>query len=235
LLTDTISELHARSRATYGKRRIRAALAIEHGLIVNPKLITKIMRDLAITGLPALKKGRRNMVNVATYEDLVNREFRATTANALWLTDITEHPTREGKVYCCCVLDLYSRKVVGWAIDRNCEATLVNDALSMAGRSRSTSPSTVIHSDHGSQGEFNRPSQHLDHGGVKWRRCESDNVKFSFIEDRFRRRAVRRWHGERIGSDSGQQSRAAPRPKKPASRQVCLARWGSAGSATLVG
>ena len=151
MLTDTISELHARSRATYGKRRIRAALAIEHGLIVNPKLITKIMRDLAITGLPALKKGRRNLVNVATYEDLVNREFRATTANVLWLTDITEHPTREGKVYCCCVLDIYSRKVVGWAIDRNCEATLVNDALSMAGRSRTTSPSTVIHSDHGSQ------------------------------------------------------------------------------------
>ncbi len=151
MLTDTISKLHSRSRATYGKRRIRAALAIEHGLIVNPKLITKIMRDLAITGLPGLKKGRRNLVNVATYEDLVNREFHAKTTNALWLTDITEHPTREGKVYCCCVLDIYSRKVVGWAIDRNCEATLVNDALSMAARSRTTSPSTVIHSDHGSQ------------------------------------------------------------------------------------
>ena len=118
---------------------------------MNPKLITKIMRDLAITGLPGLKKGRRNLVNVATYEDLVNREFHAKTTNALWLTDITEHPTREGKVYCCCVLDIYSRKVVGWAIDRNCEATLVNDALSMAARSRLTSPSTVIHSDHGSQ------------------------------------------------------------------------------------
>lgn len=112
MLTDTISELHARSRATYGKRRIRAALAIEHGLIVNPKLITKIMRDLAITGLPALKKGRRNMVSVATYEDLVNREFRATTANALWLTDIERHEAllnREG------VQDpLRQRVAAGW-------------------------------------------------------------------------------------------------------------------------
>ena len=63
----------------------------------------------------------------------------------------TEHPTGEGKLYCCVVLDLYSRKVVGWAIDRRCEATLVNDALSKAGASRATSESTVIHSDQGSQ------------------------------------------------------------------------------------
>jgi hypothetical protein len=86
LLTDAISELHARSRATDGKRRIRAAHAIEHGLIVNPKLITKIMRDLVITGLPGLKKGRRNLVNVATYEDLVNRKFHASTANVSAVT-----------------------------------------------------------------------------------------------------------------------------------------------------
>ena len=58
---------------------------------------------------------------------------------------------REGKVYCCVVLDLFSRKVVGWAIDRRCETALVNDALSMAGQSRVTSPFTIIHSDHGSQ------------------------------------------------------------------------------------
>ena len=63
----------------------------------------------------------------------------------------TEHPTREGKVYCCVVLDLYSRKVVGWAIDRRCEAVLVNDALSKAAGTRITSPATVIHSDHGVQ------------------------------------------------------------------------------------
>ncbi len=67
------------------------------------------------------------------------------------MTDITEHWTSEGKLYCCVVLDLYSRKVVGWAIDRHCEAVLVNDALAKAGASRTTSTSTVIHSDHGSQ------------------------------------------------------------------------------------
>jgi putative transposase len=131
--------------------RIRAALEIEQGIIVNKKLILRLMRELGIQGLPGPKKGRHNMVNLATAEDLVRREFRALQPNALWLTDITEHPTREGKVYCCAVLDLFSRKVVGWAIDRRCESTLVNDALSMASRARPTSSTTIIHSDHGSQ------------------------------------------------------------------------------------
>lgn len=143
--------MHARSRGTYGVLRVRAALEIELGIIVNTKLVLKLMRSLGIQGLPGPKKGHRNLVNAATQEDLVQRQFHASHVNALWLTDITEHPTREGKVYCCCVLDLFSRKVVGWAIDRRCEATLVNDALSMAGESRRVSSRTVIHSDHGSQ------------------------------------------------------------------------------------
>ncbi len=151
LLTDTITELHVASRGTYGMRRIRAALSIERGLIVNPKLIRRIMREQGLTGLPTRKKGKRNLVNVATHEDLVNRNFTVPAVNSLWLTDITEHKTREGTLYCCVVLDLCSRRVVGWAIDRRNEATLVNDALTMAARSRTTNPQTILHSDHGSQ------------------------------------------------------------------------------------
>ena len=128
LLADLIVDIHARSRGTYGMLRIRAALEIEQGIIVNKKLVWKIMRQLGLQGLPGPKKGIKNLVNVATEEDLVQRKFVARGPNQLWLTDITEHPTREGKVYCCAVLDLFSRKVVGWAIDRRYEATLVNDA-----------------------------------------------------------------------------------------------------------
>jgi hypothetical protein len=69
LLSNTIADIHARSRAYYGMRRIRATLAVERGLIVNKKFVTKIMHELKIEGLPATKKGRRNLVNVATYED----------------------------------------------------------------------------------------------------------------------------------------------------------------------
>ena len=151
LLEDAIAGIHQRSRGTYGVRRIRAALEIEQGLIVNYKLVMKLMRRLGIKGIPGPKKGHRNTVNAATNEDLVQRQFHATKPNELWLTDITEHPTREAKVYCCCVLDLFSRKIVGFSISRHCDSDLVNGALSMAATSRQTSAETVIHSDHGSQ------------------------------------------------------------------------------------
>ena len=114
---------------------------------MNTKLVKKIMRQLGIRGLPGPRKGIKNLKNAPTCEDLVQRQFTTTAPNQLWLTDITEHPTREGKLYCCVVLDLYSRKVISWAIDRRCEAALVNDALAKAGANRQTSASTIIHSD----------------------------------------------------------------------------------------
>ena len=109
--------------------RIRAALIREQNMVVNKKLILSIMRELGIKGLPGPKRRKKNLVNQATEEDLVQRNFTVDRPNVLWLTDITEHPTREGKVYCCVVLDAFSRRVVGWAIDRRCETALVNDAV----------------------------------------------------------------------------------------------------------
>jgi transposase InsO family protein len=151
LLSDLVADIHQRSRGTYGMIRISAALKKEHDMIVNKKLVLSIMRELGIHGLPGPKKHTKNLVNVATEEDLVQRNFTAEAPNALWLTDITEHPTREGKVYCCAVLDLFTRRIVGWSIDRRCETALVNDALAMANDSRRPGTSTIIHSDHGSQ------------------------------------------------------------------------------------
>ena len=150
LLEDAIKDIHARSRGTYGILRVKAALEIEQGLIVNTKLVRKLMGHLGLRGLPGPKRVARNLKNVATCDDLVERNFTATRPNELWLTDITEHPSTEGRVFCCCVLDLFSRRVVGWSIGRRCDTALVNDALSMAADTRTTLE-TVIHSDHGSQ------------------------------------------------------------------------------------
>ena len=97
MLADAIADIHARSRGTYGILRVKAALEIEQGLIVNTKLVKRIMRELGIHGLPGPKKGYKNLKNARTCEDLVQRQFIATRPNELWLTDITEHPTREGK------------------------------------------------------------------------------------------------------------------------------------------
>ena len=151
LLSGLIADIHQRSRGTYGMLRIRAALMREQNMIVNKKLILSIMRELGIKGLPGPKKRRKNLVNEATEEDLVQRNFTVDRPNVLWLSDITEHPTREGKLYCCVVLDAFSRRVVGWAIDRRCDTALVNDAVVMAAESRRSCAGSIIHSDHGSQ------------------------------------------------------------------------------------
>ena len=150
-LSATILEIWRQSRGTYGWRRIRAELADAYGQVVNRKLIRKIMRQEGITGLPTKRKSKPTKTRRATTADLVNRDFARQGPNQLWMTDITEHPTREGKVYCCVVLDAWSRKVVGWSIDRRPIAAMVNAALGMAIDQRRPDRGMVLHSDHGSQ------------------------------------------------------------------------------------
>lgn len=108
-----------------------------------------VMRRLGIAGLPGRPKYRK-IPNTPTASDLVNRDFARTEPNRLWLTDITEHRTREGKVYCAVALDAFSRRVVGWSIDSSQMASLVVNALGMAIENRQAEGG-VIHSDHGTQ------------------------------------------------------------------------------------
>ncbi len=149
-LRGLISQIHADSRGVYGYRRIRAELRLGRQIIVSRKLVHKLMAEARLKGLPA-RRQRKRLANVATAEDLVCRDFTSDAPNQLWLTDITEHPTREGKVYCCVVLDAHSRRVVGWSIDSHQASSLVTNALQMALSNRAPQPGTVIHSDHGSQ------------------------------------------------------------------------------------
>jgi transposase InsO family protein len=85
------------------------------------------------------------------HDDLVKREFSAEAPNQLWLTDITEHPTGEGKVYCAAVLDVCSRTIVGWSIADHMRAELVVDALEMARWRRRPTPGAIVPSHRGSQ------------------------------------------------------------------------------------
>jgi transposase InsO family protein len=109
------------------------------------------MAEMGLSGLPRRKSRKRNLITVRTSSDLVNRNFTATAANQLWVTDITEHPTKEGTVYACVVLDVFSRKAVGWAVDRRPETSLVNSALFMAHSTRRPAVGGIIHADHGPQ------------------------------------------------------------------------------------
>jgi putative transposase len=92
IVADTITEIHQRSRGTYGRRRVRATLLADYEMNINHKLVNSIMSKHGLWGLP--RPGRRlpNLIKVNTPEDLVKRRFTATRPDELWCTDITEHP-----------------------------------------------------------------------------------------------------------------------------------------------
>jgi putative transposase len=106
---------------------------------VSEHLVAELMSLAGIVGLPGPAKVKRLRGSV-TSDDLVHRKFHPLSPNELWVTDITEHPTREGKVYCSAVMDTFSRRIVGWPIDSSHDSTLVVDALDMAIKNRRPGP-----------------------------------------------------------------------------------------------
>ncbi len=150
-LTDVISEVHTDSRKTYGSKRVHAELTLGRGIAVCCQTVENLMRRAGLRGVSGRPKYRK-IPNTATASDLVDRDFTRSEPDRLWVTDITEHPTREGKVYCAVVLDAFSRRVVGWSIDSRPTAALVTNALGMTIDGRQPAKGeTVIHSDQGTQ------------------------------------------------------------------------------------
>jgi putative transposase len=149
-LTELIGKVHRDSRGTYGVLRVHAELRLGYGIVVGHNAIALLMRRAGLagaTGRPKCRHAKPDQVAA----DLVDREFSRTEPNQLWVTDITEHPTREGKVYCAVVLDTFSRRVVGWSIDATPMAALVTNALGMAIQTRTPPAGAIIHSDQGVQ------------------------------------------------------------------------------------
>jgi len=126
-LTDLITKVHIESNGTYGAPRVRAELVMGHGITVGHNAVAMLMHRAGLKGLPGARR-RRFKHQAPTVGDLVERDFTRAEPDQLWVTDITEHPTREGKVYCSVVLDVFSRRVVGWSIDSSPSATLVTNA-----------------------------------------------------------------------------------------------------------
>jgi transposase InsO family protein len=150
LLTDVIREVRQASRGTYGYRRVHAELTLGRGLVIAHGTVELLMARAGlagVTGRPRWKGTRPDLIA----KDLVDRQFHRDGPNQLWVTDITEHHNREGKLYCAVVLDTYARPVVGWSIDSSLTAALVANALGMAIDSRRPPAGTVIHSDQGVQ------------------------------------------------------------------------------------
>ncbi len=98
------------------------------------------------------KKGRKKIPpGVPAYDDLVRRDFTATAPNLLWLVDITEHWTDEGKLYACVIKDVFANKIVGYALDSRMKARLAVAALEVAVARRGDVAGCIVHADRGSQ------------------------------------------------------------------------------------
>jgi putative transposase len=146
-----ITEIHRRSRATYGAPRIHAELR-EAGIRVGGKRVARLMRAAGLRGV-----SRRSWIITTTRDraakpapDLVERNFTAAAPNRLWVADITYIPTWAGFLYLAVVLDTFSRRIIGWAMETHLRTELVLKALDMALAQRRAT-GVIHHSDQGSQ------------------------------------------------------------------------------------
>jgi putative transposase len=162
-----IRAAHARSEGTYGAPRILEDLR-DAGHHVGRKRVARLMRQEGVQGVSKRRgpaRPRRSIPEAPPAPDLVKRTFRATAPNQLWVADITYIPTAAGFLYLAIVLDVFSRRIVGWCMRDTLHTQVVLEALDMAAAQRRVTH-VVHHSDQGSQGGFNRSSQHLQPRGV---------------------------------------------------------------------
>jgi putative transposase len=147
-LTDIIHQIHQQSRGTYGARRVHAELRLGHQITVGHNAVAMLMRRAGLAGLCGNRTRRRRTRPVDTPTDLVDHNFVRVEPDQLWVTDITEHPTRERSTVQWC-WTCPGRRVVGWSIDNTATSSLVTSALGMAIDNRKPHRGTVIHSNPG--------------------------------------------------------------------------------------
>lgn len=135
---------------------------------VSDRVVWRICRDNAwwsVFGKPKRHKGSKP--GAPSHDDLVRRNFTADAPNVLWVADLTEHWTDEGKLYCCAIKDLFSNRVVGWAMDSRMKARLVVAAIEMAvARRGGDVAGCILHSDRGSQFRARKVHRALARNGM---------------------------------------------------------------------
>jgi putative transposase len=152
VLTERITQLYQANRQVYGSPRLHAALRA-NGHACGKKRVARLMRQC---GLSAKLRRHRTRTTDSQHdhpvaENVVGRDFTVTAPNTKWVADITGVWTAGGWLYLAVVLDIYSRMVVGWAMDAHREAVLIENALQMARARRHPEPGLLHHSDRGSQ------------------------------------------------------------------------------------
>jgi len=148
-LTNAAIAIH-REDPEFGYRFVADELRIA-GWTASEKRIWRVCSQAGLFSFHAKKRGKGRRPGPPVHDDLVNRQFTASSANELWLTDITEHPTREGKLYLCAIKDVFSNMIVGYAMGDRMTRHLAVAALQDAVGRRRPGRGCVVHSDRGSQ------------------------------------------------------------------------------------
>ena len=147
-----IRVIHRQSRGTYGAPRVQQQLKNE-GFEVGRRRVARLMREESLAGLPKkrFRKTTDSSHKLPVFDNLLSRDFNPSGPNKAWVTDITYVPTISGFLYLAVFIDLFSRKVVGWAAKTHMRTDLCLEALKQAATLRRPKPGLIIHSDRGSQ------------------------------------------------------------------------------------
>ncbi|MEX5237660.1 IS3 family transposase [Kocuria sp. CPCC 205236] len=148
-LLDAAMAIHADDPA-FGYRFISDELP-DHGIHAGENRVQRLCSAQRLFSVHSKKRGLNRRPGPPVHDDLVERDFTADAANQLWLTDLTEHRTDEGKLYLCAIKDVYSNRIVGYSIDSRMKAALAVTALRSAVARRGSVAGCVVHSDRGSQ------------------------------------------------------------------------------------
>ncbi len=151
-LLTKVRQVHEASKGVYGSPRIHAEL-VANGVRVGRHKIAQLMRSARLRGCPKRRyrtTTKRDPSHPVAH-NLLKRDFTANAPNQRWAGDITYIPTRQGWLYLAVVIDLYSRRIVGWSMDRRSGRSLVVDALRMAVEARRPEGPLIHHSDRGGQ------------------------------------------------------------------------------------
>jgi len=169
-LNSLIEAIFVQGRKNYGTRRIQDKLKELYGLLISRKRISNIMKSLGLK--VNMKRRYKNTTdsnhNLPIAPNLLNRDFYASAPDTKYVGDITYISTGEGWLYLATVIDLYSRKVVGWSMDDTMKVSLVNNALNMAIKHRRPESGLLWHTDRGSQyASYSHKDLLLKHGIVQ--------------------------------------------------------------------
>lgn len=194
-----IRSLHQEWDGILGYRRMHTCLQQQYGIHIGKRRVRRLMQAAGLMGIPKRRRRQRRSGRIdRNIPDLLQREFSATEPNRVWVSDITELATGEGKLYLCVIKDLYDGAIAAWKTSTRPTAELVTSTVELALAKRPVRNGTILHSDHGSQYTSEAYRHCLQRNGLKIsmgrvRTC-ADNASAESVFGLLKRELVNRCH-----------------------------------------